>query len=55
MRTFVIGVALGLVLAGATLAAAQPISTERTLHLSFNADGTVNLAARNVTVREIDR
>jgi len=53
MRTFVIGATLGLVLAGATQAAAQPISTERTLRLSFNADGTVNLAARNVTTREI--
>jgi hypothetical protein len=53
MRTFVLGVTLGLVLAGASQAAAQVISTERTLRLSFNADGTVNLAARNVTVREI--
>jgi hypothetical protein len=51
MRTFVIGVTL--VLAGATQAAAQPISTERILRLSLNADGTVNLAARNVTAREI--
>lgn len=55
MRTFVIGVTLGLVLglAGAAPVAAQPVSTERTLRLSFNADGTVTLAARNVTVREI--
>jgi len=53
MRTFVIGVTLGLALAVGTPISAQQFSTARELRLSFNADGTVSLAARNVTVRDI--
>lgn len=53
MRTFVIGVTLGLVLAVGTPVSARQFSAARELHLSFNADGTVNLTARNVTARDI--
>ncbi len=45
------------ILCAAVLACATPVGaqtpTARTLQLSFDADGRVNLAARNVTVREI--
>lgn len=52
MRTFLTGAILGLVLAAPSAALAQN-STERTLQLAFNENGTVDLAARNVTVRDI--
>lgn len=53
MRTFVIGGLLGLVvgLAGAP-ASAQAIA-DRRLDLTFHDDGSVSLAARNVSAREI--
>lgn len=53
MRTLLIGLTCSLVLASTSPAAAQMPSFERTLQLSFNADGTINLAAQNVTVRDI--
>jgi hypothetical protein len=53
MRTVVIGVTLGFLLAASSPVAAQQFSTARELRLSFNADGTVNLVARNVTARDI--
>lgn len=52
MRTFVIGLTLALALCIGAPATGQ-ISTDRTLRLAFNADGSVNLAAQNVSVREI--
>ena len=52
MRTFVISLALGVALCLSAPAAGQ-MPTERTLRLAFNADGTVNLTARNVSAREI--
>jgi hypothetical protein len=53
MRTFVFALSLGCVLASTAPGAAQTWSMERTLQLAFNADGTVNLDARNVSVRDI--
>jgi hypothetical protein len=53
MRTIVIGVTLGLALAIGAPASARQFSTAKELRLSFNADGTVNLVARNVTARDI--
>jgi hypothetical protein len=44
---------LALIALSVTAAAAQTPALERTLQLSFDADGNVNLAARNVTVREV--
>jgi hypothetical protein len=51
-QIFAIVAAAGLILGVAAAAAAQT-SSARTLKLSFEADGTVSLAAQNVTVREI--
>jgi hypothetical protein len=53
MRTIVLGVMLGFALAISAPASARQFSPGRELQLSFNADGTVNLVARNVTVRDI--
>jgi len=52
MRTFVIGLICTVSLCLGTPAAGQ-MATERTLRLAFNADGTVDLAAQNVSAREI--
>jgi hypothetical protein len=52
MRTFVIGLTFGLTFCFGTQATAQ-MSTERTLRLAFNIDGTVDLTAQNVSARDI--
>jgi hypothetical protein len=53
MRSWLIGAGLVSLLAGgASPLTAQPLEP-RTLQLSFDAEGRVNLSARNVTVREI--
>ena len=48
-----IGAAVAFVVVSAVPALAQQFSPGRELQLSFNEDGTVNLAARNVSTREI--
>ncbi len=52
-RVQTIGAAVAFVVASAVSVPAQQFSPGRDLQLSFNADGTVNLTARNVSAREI--